>query len=321
VSENRELIPTLDGTLTLRLDSLGELYHNRAGAYLEAQINYAMPALDLLKFENAKSCTVLDACFGLGYNSLVFLQELLLARAKGELASLNTVKIEAVDNDPHLKPLLKDILHQACFSALNGQLPSLAMLLEGGSATTITDPQINLSFALHTKDLRDYLREYGNGCKQSFDLIFHDAFAPKKATELWTIDFFALYLKALSPSGSILTYSCAPAVRGALRELGFNLFVTPPLGSKPGGTLATRCVGLDDATLRVARLTANDEKKLAGSGKVPYRDPEFKLCAEQIKEARLAEQLLLDDARSKQILEVDKTDRTSRAVDNEQVCD
>lgn len=299
MSEKKELIPTSDGSLTLRLDSLGELYHNRAGAYLEAQINYALPALDLLKSVNAKSCTVLDACFGLGYNSLVFLQELLLARAKGELAFLSTVRIEAVDNDPLLKPLLKTILLQPCFSALNEKLPSLDLLLEGGSATTITDPTTYISFALHTKDLRDYLREYLNGSKQSFDLIFHDAFAPKKATELWTIDFFALYLKSLSPSGSILTYSCAPAVRGALRSLGLNLFVTPALGAKPGGTLATRSEGLDNSALRAARLTADDEKKLAGSGKVPYRDPEFRLSAEQIKEARLVEQRLLDDARSK----------------------
>jgi hypothetical protein len=39
-----ELVPTEDGSLSIRDAATGELHHNRAGAYEEALVNYVQPS-------------------------------------------------------------------------------------------------------------------------------------------------------------------------------------------------------------------------------------------------------------------------------------
>ena len=72
-----------------------------------------------------------------------------------------------------------------------------------------------------------------------YDLVFHDAFSPRKVPHLWSHSLFKEYRRFLEPGkGQLLTYSRARDVRETLEDLGFHLEQTAPLGRKRGGTLA-----------------------------------------------------------------------------------
>lgn len=72
----------------------------------------------------------------------------------------------------------------------------------------------------------------------SFDIVYQDAFSPKKNPELWTLEYFSDIKRLLAKKAVITTYSKATPVRLALYELGFNLY-EHPRGSVRGGTIAS----------------------------------------------------------------------------------
>ncbi len=279
--------------MSLLEPSLQELYHNRQGAYTEALMNYAAPTLALLALPSAKvsSFRLLDSCFGLGYNSLTCFDSLLSLRKEGRAAGIKGFSINALDIDYKLcEASLPLVLKQPCFE----QIASLKWL-----TSQSFQPGIKFDHrydALHFQstfiecDLRQYLK---NDPEDAFDVIYHDPFSPRKVTELWTLEVFAAYKQRLRPNGSILTYSAAPAIRGALRQLGFHVYRTAAVGGKSGGTLA--CLqdlqaylpGLLDV---IMPLSEEEERRLRTTSGLPYRDPELSLTGEAIRIARLKEQ-------------------------------
>jgi hypothetical protein len=60
--------PTADGSFTLFSEDFGEWFHSREGAYTEAYTTY-VEATDLTKLAQPESLTLLDVCYGLGYNT------------------------------------------------------------------------------------------------------------------------------------------------------------------------------------------------------------------------------------------------------------
>jgi tRNA U34 5-methylaminomethyl-2-thiouridine-forming methyltransferase MnmC len=83
-------------------------------------------------------------------------------------------------------------------------------------------------------DAREILKQK----EASFDIVYQDAFSPKKNPELWTIEYFSDIKRLLAKEAVITTYSKATPVRLALYELGFNLY-EHPRGSVRGGTIAS----------------------------------------------------------------------------------
>ncbi len=74
------------------------------------------------------------------------------------------------------------------------------------------------------------------------DLVLLDAFSPRRCPELWSLEFLSQLARLLAPSGRLLTYSSAAAVRRAL-ELGG----TAAGGDRPpaGGARAGPAAGLE----------------------------------------------------------------------------
>src|SRR5688572_25982978 len=80
------MVPTADGTMTLRDKITGELYHNSGGAFLESMENYVLPARleDIIQRRKGESndesksiIRVVDACFGMGYNTFALWHHIL----------------------------------------------------------------------------------------------------------------------------------------------------------------------------------------------------------------------------------------------------
>ena len=79
------------------------------------------------------------------------------------------------------------------------------------------------------------------GFDVGFDAIYHDAFSPSVAPELWSPAFLARLASALAPGGRLVSYSVAGAVRRALADAGLEVRKVPgPPGGKAEVLVATR---------------------------------------------------------------------------------
>ncbi len=272
-----------DGTLSLKDSSSGELYHNRAGAYSEAYVNYLEASGALAKLSACGEISVLDICFGLGYNSLVLLEEALVKKIEGKIV------IQGIDKNANLLAILPVVLKQDCFKLLQAEFCfEKASIIRSESRTYIFSKNgLEVELCLEFSDLKHFLP----ACKLSADFVFHDPFSPAKMPELWTVEIFKYFYRLLSNrSGSLLTYSTAAAVRNGLREAGFVIGQTRGLGAKKGGTIGL--VSNSDLYAKYEALKPEELKKLDKLSGIPYRDIGLTLDRTGVFSGRAAEQEL-----------------------------
>ncbi|MGE0263386.1 MAG: MnmC family methyltransferase [Candidatus Obscuribacterales bacterium] len=283
-----ETIATGDGTITLRDSATGELYHNSAGAYLEAMENYVRPAL--AGACPGSSLRLLDICFGLGYNTFAFIDHL----ARNE-PSVEEVEVLAVEADRRLLPVIARAAGQTCFKSFPADLSEYFLQAEQTEKTTLSfelkreekEPPLHVVLTIAFADLRRVVPGLGD----DFDLVFHDPFSPSKVPELWTVDLFSCYQRLLTRrSGRVLTYSIASAVRGGFLEAGFVIYRTAAVGRKAGGTLALHPGAKDLDAGSFFELDSEELAKLASVSGIPYRDPDFDRDRKTILKLRQAEQ-------------------------------
>ncbi|MCW5823338.1 MAG: hypothetical protein KIT34_11080 [Cyanobacteria bacterium TGS_CYA1] len=284
---------TKDGTITKHDAETGEWFHNSAGAYLEAVKNYIEPLN--LGFWKPDRLSVLDACFGLGYNSLALIEH--LCKRENRRIELDLICIDK--NREHLASL-PEVLDQSCFASIYNRselavfFESLSRSKDKSASTKYDIGHIELNLTFEVEDIRVALpRMISRNCQ--LDLVFHDPFSAQKIPSLWTFEIFALYHSLLkAKKGKLLTYSTASGVRGGLESAGFSVFRTVPVGTKIGGTIAACQI---DAALQksideqlVMNLDKEEIENMKGRKGVPYRDPEFNLERNEIIRRRQIEQ-------------------------------
>lgn len=247
MNEILTLTPTQDGSLTLFDAGTHQHYHNRAGAFTEALKNYVLPSNIISTSQHESEIRLLDVCYGLGYNSWVLINTLLKERIQKNIKKPMAIHINAIEANPLLFSLSTALLEQPCYHALQEHcqkdfeqltqaFDTIATAKENHH-TVETPFENNLTVYWHiaTQDLRKVVPTLQQG---AYELIFHDPFSPNKMPELWTSDLFKHYFSLLKPTGAMLTYSLAAAVRAGLLEAGFQLYKSEAVGDKAGGTLA-----------------------------------------------------------------------------------
>ncbi len=262
------LEPTADGSYTFFSPEFGEWFHSREGAYGEAERTYC-GATDLVNRAQAQGClTLLDVCYGLGYNS---------AAAIAALAPL--------DLPLHLVGLELDgrVPQAAIAQGLLAPWPPLVQtaLTHLAQGTPTPAP---LRGHLHLGDARQTLPALLATGFQA-DVIFLDPFSPPHCPQLWTVEFLALVAQALKPTGILATYSCAAAVRAALQAAGLTIGASAAAGRRWPGTVAN----WGDRPL--PPLSIQEQEHLATRAAVPYRDPTLGDDAATIQARRHQEQL------------------------------
>lgn len=282
--DSSPLVRTEDGSLSLLDSATGELYHNRAGAFTEAKINYCIPSQGIETLARTGQLRILDACYGLGYNTLVLLAE------AAKLGVSGRVDVEAVELDPQILRFAPEIFADPRFEMLNAAFQQSGILPSAFGTYKCICGGLEIDLTIHEADLRAHLRSVSAAPSWDFDIVFHDPFSPRKVPELWTADIFAQYHKHLKGrSGKFLTYSMAPAVLGGLIECGFCVYKTAPVGGKRGGTLALS--GPDNPlSSTVYDLSSEERAKLATTSGIPYRDADLSDSRDHIQERRRAEQ-------------------------------
>lgn len=305
----KALIQLPDGSYTLSDPETGELYHNAVGAITEAFCHYVQPSDVKGLLQNKSHVVIADICFGLGYNTWMWLAE--ACRIAQETPNLQTgsITVLAIDGDFSLTRFYPRILADPTFSSFESFLTPSEHNIDyqtqdgeiqnyhqnrieilKGHFLTPKGSSITVSVELLCVDLRAWL--VAEGLPAAVDLIFHDPFSPRRVCELWTLEIFQRYFRALTPcNGRVLTYSSANAVRAALRDSGFVIYQTPPLGRKHrGGLCGIAGSQLADPDGGLTPLDKEGQGILSGAAWVPYRDPSG--CADrvEIQENRRLEQ-------------------------------
>lgn len=202
----KEIVVCEDGTHTLYSKEFDEPYHStKDGALHESLEKHVKPSLSL-KADKDK-LTILDICFGLGYNTF---------------ATLYTIKKRGLKTKIHiLSPEFDEALVRSLehfdfpkeFEAIKPIIQTISQNLY------YEDEQFKIEILLG--DARKSIPEI----KEKIDIVYQDAFSPAHNPLLWTKEWFR-DVRAICQEDAILTtYSTAAAIRLGLYENGFYIFV------------------------------------------------------------------------------------------------
>ncbi|MBN2824348.1 MAG: hypothetical protein JXQ76_03410 [Campylobacterales bacterium] len=202
----KELVVTHDNTKTLYSHEFKEHYHStHDGALTESLYKHIVPALRLNAHK--KHLRILDICFGLGYNTFATLYYI----DKHQLDV--SVEIVSPEFDLELIQSLQHFTYPKEFDNLKNIILSLS--------NTLKYQNEKISITILLGDARLSIPKL----TQKFDIVYQDAFSPKTNPLLWTREYFADIAKLMAHDGILTTYSSAIAVRLALFENGFNLYL------------------------------------------------------------------------------------------------
>lgn len=207
-----QIVKTADGSDTIYLPELDETYHSIFGAVQEAQHIFIINGIALVKKEEV---TVLEIGFGTGLNALL----------TAKYAIENQMKIEYICIEKF--PLERELILQLNYASHANHNELLFHKIH--DAEWEKPIQINPYFTItkiHDDILRPEIKIRGG-----IDIIYFDAFAPSKQSEIWDEKVFKLLFETLNINGLLVTYSSAGLVKRALRSAGF---VVKRLTGPPG---------------------------------------------------------------------------------------
>lgn len=194
-----------DGTNTLFSEEFNEPYHStKDGALNESLEKHVKPALAFHK--NKCSLTILDICFGLGYNSFATIYYIQKYQLKTK------VHILSPEFDEGLIRSLSSFDYPPEFDNIKSIIKSIS---EGFS---YEDEQFKVEILLG--DARVTVPKI----REKVDIIYQDAFSPMKNPLLWTREFFSDISGIAKEDAILTTYSTAASTRLGLYENGFLMF-------------------------------------------------------------------------------------------------
>lgn len=264
-------VETGDGSSTFYSEAFGEWFHSREGACNEAQKTY-VEASNLAERATEKRLKILDICYGLGYNTAAALETI------WQVNPACLVEIEALEIDV-------TVAKSAIAQNLTKRYKPIVQTVLQQLAAEQTVQRPTLSANLRLGDARQTIQALRQKSWQA-DVIFLDPFSPPHCPQLWTVEFLQQVAQCLSPStGVLVTYSCAAAVRTALKQAGLFIGSTRAGGRKWPGTIAR----YHDAA-GLPPLSLQEQEHLQTRAAVPYEDPTLCASAQEILELRSQQQ-------------------------------
>ena len=203
---HKEIILCEDGTNTLYSKEFDEPYHStKDGALHESLEKHVKPALHLSR--DKQELTILDICFGLGYNTF---------------ATLYYIRKNRLDTKVHiLSPEFDEALVHSLYTfEYPPEFEEIKEIIHAVSQDLrYEDEQFKIEIL--SGDARESIPKI----REKIDIIYQDAFSPAHNPLLWTCEHFH-DIRAIAKDDAILTtYSSAAAIRLGLYENGFYIFV------------------------------------------------------------------------------------------------
>lgn len=196
-----------DGSYTAYSKEYDEHYHStKDGALHESNVKHVHPAFKLK--EKLEEVTILDICYGLGFNTLATIR---YHRQNDLTCKLN---IYSPELDAALVRSLKEFHYPDEFEGLEDIIFAL-------SQKGVYDDEL-LHVELFLGDAREYIKTFE---EEKFDIVYQDAFSPQVNPILWTKEYFSDIAKIIKKDGILTTYSTALKTRLALYENGFYIYI------------------------------------------------------------------------------------------------
>lgn len=197
----REIITTSDGSTTIHLPDWNEQYHSKHGAIQEAKHVFIKNGLNVI---SSDKISILEVGFGTGLNCFITF----LKTGK----KIDYVGVEAYPVDENEIEKMNYVAelsaekHQSIFTSIHGV---------SWEETHKITPNFSLTKRKQFfKDITD---------RNTFDLIYFDAFGARVQPELWTEIIFQKMHDALKVNGILVTYSAKGSVRRAMQSVGFSV--------------------------------------------------------------------------------------------------
>ena len=227
---------TKDGSITFYNEDVDECYHSTSGAIEEALEKHVNPS-GILKLNKTK-ITIGDLFFGLGYNSIVAMEEII------NLKPEQKIEIIAFENDINILNKIKEL-------KLNNKYKPYQQLIiklldskpEEKKNKNITKIQIykleekNIKIKLYLGDILETIKLIED---EKIDIVFYDPFSPKKHPHLWTENILKEVYRISKKESKLTTYSCARIVRDNMKLVGFKVQDGPSIGRKSPSTIAIK---------------------------------------------------------------------------------
>lgn len=217
----REIIITKDGSSSILLPEWNETYHSKFGAIQEAKHVFIKNGLDLF---DSKPISILEIGFGTGLNAFITLLE-----AENKQQRIDYVGVEAY-------PVGMDEI----------QLLNYAEELNASSKKELFHKMHELNWE-ELNTISDYFcltkrKQFFNEIidKNTFDLIYFDAFGFRVQPELWNEEIFVIMYNALKNDGVLVTYACRTSIKNAMLEVGFTIEKLPGAPGKREMLRATK---------------------------------------------------------------------------------
>ena len=208
-----------DGTYTAYSTRFDEHYHStKDGALNESLRKHVIPAFTLQ--HDKDELTILDICFGLGFNTLATLYYM---KANG---IRKKVSIFSPEFDETLVRTLAGFPYPEIFE------PFLPVIKGVSQTGHYKDDELEVT--LYFGDAREYLKT----CRERFDIVYQDAFSPSANPLLWTKEYFSDIARVMKDDGVLTTYSTALRIRLALHENGLKVYLNRGEGFR-NATLAS----------------------------------------------------------------------------------
>ena len=219
-SDKHTMVQSEDGSFTAYSSEFEEHYHStRDGALQESLKKHVIPAFEHHKEKD--EITILDICFGLGFNTLATLY---YVKQQGLNKKL---RIFSPEFDAELIASLRSFTYPEIFK------PFLPIIEALSTENVYEDEQLYIE--LYIGDAREFLRTTA----ERFDIVYQDAFSPAVNPMLWTKEYFSDIARLIKDDGILTTYSMALKTRLALYENGFNIYINRGEGYRDA-TLASK---------------------------------------------------------------------------------
>ena len=207
---------TEDGSNTLYLKSLDEHYHSTHGAVQESQHIFIEQGLKQVLSKNSKP-RILEIGFGTGLNC--FLTFLAVGGVSYTAIEKYPISVEqALELDYSSKTFEENLFEEIHQLNFNKELN-----INNNTLLKICDDAVFFNFR-----------------KESYDLIYFDAFSPESQPELWTEMIFEKMYSALRTGGILVTYCAKGIVKRRLKSVGFMVENLPGPPGKREITRATK---------------------------------------------------------------------------------
>lgn len=219
-SAQHKAVESEDGSFTAYSIEFEEHYHStRDGALHESLSKHVLPALKHTQTKD--EITILDICFGLGFNTLATIHALKNSHKK--------INIYSPEFDKELVKSLKDFNYPQEFDDLKEIIMAL-------SEHQIYESE-GLNITIYLGDARQFIKE----TDVKFDIVYQDAFSPKSNPLLWTSEYFKDISVLMKDDAILTTYSISLPIRIALMEHGLSVYLHKGDGFR-SSTLASKSI-------------------------------------------------------------------------------